>query len=137
MPILIQNTHDALNGYFEHNTIASKPTFASERDIVIHFRCGDILSAGGKEYGFMTIKYFEKALDIIKNDLNVSIDEGMSIYFLSQLGTNSLRPDELLGEYNLERKNVDGCNVIAHGMVKGLEQMYAPSKVLINGNNPM
>jgi len=38
------------------------PTFNSNKDVVIHFRCGH---CGGTHYDFQTLKYFKEAFNLL------------------------------------------------------------------------
>eukprot|EP00483_Globobulimina_turgida_P013741 UN13767 len=141
MNILITETSHALDLYFdpvEHNkNTLPDAVFNSNKDIVIHFRCGDILSAGGSEYGFMTISYFKIAFDLIQNELDMPFESDTRIFFVSQLGENSLRADVLLGQQNLERKNLNGCRQVVYKYVEALQSLVSPANITINGNNPL
>ena len=139
--LIIQDTHNALDRYFEsmknvghtQNKLAD-PLWTSDRDIVIHFRCGDVLSERKTTYGFVTSLYFQRAFEIISElyGTNSLFEDtpNITIWFLSQLGKNSLRRT-----MNQERKNANGCNQLVYGYVKELQKMVSPATIVINGND--
>eukprot|EP01083_Nonionella_stella_P145175 454424_1 len=128
LPIIIRDTHSALDRYFDIHPIDK---VLGHNDVVIHFRCGDILSAGGDEYGFMTLQYYKEAFS------NWSLTENTVVHLLSQLGDQSLRSDDNLGKHNLERKNRNGCNDIVTAYVAELHKIVSPARILIHGNNAL
>lgn len=137
LPILVNEAQFALNQYFNDR---EKPKFNSKQDVVIHIRCGDILSAGGNEYGFMTLKFYDKAFEIIKANNIDNDNKNKTIWILSQLGDNSLRADDLLGKNNLERKNTDGCNHVVLNVIKRIQEettIFNEYLIMIEGNNPL
>eukprot|EP01083_Nonionella_stella_P029038 80025_1 len=125
---VIRDTHRALDQYFA-STDTSVPVIGAN-DAVIHFRCGDILQAGGNEYGFMTIAYYKQAF------MNWKWTEDTTVHLLTQLGNNSLRTDDLLG-LNLERRNQDKCTQIATEYVVELQKLVMPAQIVIHGNDLM
>ena len=52
----------------------------------------------------MTAKFYEKAFEIIRNG-DADNNSNKTLWILSQLGDNSLRPDELLGPKNQRERS--------------------------------
>ena len=67
--VLIPSIHDAFNEYmlFIYNKTSEEirdDIFTSDKDIVLHYRCGDIALVDNlKRHGFLSMSYYKEALD--------------------------------------------------------------------------
>ena len=90
----------------------------SNDSIVIHFRCGDIMTGGSSTYGFAGFSYYEDALK--KWSLNDNNDttktKQMKIYIVINLNKNNARKQD--------RKNMDSCRELINSLKPGLDNMF-------------
>eukprot|EP01084_Bolivina_argentea_P251711 422262_1 len=67
--VLIPSTHNAFNEYmlYTYNKTSQQireEIFSSDKDIVLHYRCGDIaLVSNLKRHGFLSMSFYKQALD--------------------------------------------------------------------------
>ncbi|ETO25677.1 hypothetical protein RFI_11458 [Reticulomyxa filosa] len=91
MQFIIADTHAALQRHFKvkpNNGVIYREKLVNKHDVVIHFRCGDILHRGHELYHFLTLQYYTYILDYIIKEYNIS-DEirlaKMKVFMLSQI----------------------------------------------------
>ncbi len=108
---------------------------SAQNDVVIHLRCGDILSAGGTEYGLSTTHFYQHAATLLSGELTAN----STVYLLSQLSNASARlfdhPTQKNQAHNfVERDNMGKCDQIVHFVAGQLKKVFAPASVVIVGN---
>eukprot|EP01083_Nonionella_stella_P084861 235000_1 len=86
LPIIRKESHEA---FLKMNL--NSVQFTSVHDIVIHFRCGDIFGLNETHHGFIALSFYKKALEIINSKYSYHGTENMSVWFLTQTGSRSLR----------------------------------------------
>ena len=86
--------------------------------IVIHFRCGDVLTVKGSgTYGFAGFSYYEDALKRwgLNSNLTKTIKQ-MKIYIVINLNKNNARMED--------KKNMDSCQELINILKPGFDKMF-------------
>lgn len=133
-PLVNRDMVQALNDYYIYQNRTYKrlviTSAMTENDIVIHIRCGDVLSVGHNQYGFLTRKFYEYAasnatmekfgIDWKQN----RIREDTNVWLISQLSSKSLRPTET--------HLIESCKIFVVDLAEKLfKKIFAPATINI------
>eukprot|EP01084_Bolivina_argentea_P155533 271030_1 len=87
---VIDEINTAYTNWFKENwyNVTKQKYFNTSNDIVIYYRCGDIFSASGnnKDYGVLSLSFYEKAFQLIKTKLMKyePTNSSITIWFITQ-----------------------------------------------------
>ena len=84
----------------------------SNDSIVIHFRCGDIMTGGVPAYGFAGFSYYEDAL----KKWDITTTKQMKIYIVINLNKDNAR--------EIDKENMDNCQELITLLKPGLDKIF-------------
>lgn len=139
--IAIADTRNAFTAYNEYNDDVLNND--ADVDIVLHYRCGDLLSRRNKDlYGLLSMSYFEKALHAIKESqyFKQSKKNNFNILILTQYGTNSLLVKSIWGRNkNAVNKAMTSSQIVVEEfMLPSLQKLFGAEhdvNITVFGNN--
>ena len=117
--VIVPETFYVFNKY-KHLLNMNEIEKYNKYDIVIHIRCGDMMSDGSKSSGFHTFSYYEKSMEqIMRNNNNNSNDKNITkkAYILLQLLNETEIKDSLINIHSETKSDEEKCNLFAKIMI--------------------